>query len=71
VGIPSELPLLAPPSSPELLRVSIQRGAGTVECVQGQGYDIVQTSDGPVVRLQGTCRLQPDDVWDLRYLTNG
>jgi hypothetical protein len=42
-----------------------------VECVQGQGYDIVQTSDGPVVRLQGTCRLQPDDVWDLRYLTNG
>ena len=71
VGIPAELELLAPPSSPELLRVSIQRGGSTVECVQGQGYDIVQTSDGPVVRLQGTCRLQPDDIWDLRYLTNG
>jgi hypothetical protein len=71
VGIPAELPLLAPPSSPELLRVSIQRGGGTVECVQGQGYDLVQTADGPVVRLQGSCRLQPDDVWDLRYLTNG
>jgi hypothetical protein len=71
VGIPAELPLLAPPSSPEFLRVSIQRGAGTLECVQGQGYDIVQTSDGPVVRLLGSCRLQPDDIWDLRYLTNG
>src|SRR5436309_3291567 len=70
VGIPAELQLLAPPSSPELLRVSIQRGGSTVECVQGQGYDIVQTSDGPVVRLAGTCRLQPDDIWDLRYLTN-
>src|SRR4051812_19341674 len=71
VGIPAELPLLADPASPELLRVSIRRGDATVECVQGQGYDIVQTSDGPVVRLAGTCRLQPDDVWDLRYLTNG
>jgi len=70
VGIPAELPLLAPPSSPELLRVSIQRGTSTVECVQGQGYDIVQSPDGPVVRLAGTCRLQPDDVWDLRYLTD-
>jgi hypothetical protein len=69
VGIPSELPLLADPASPEVLRVSIQRGTGTVECVQGQGYEIVQTSDGPVVRLEGICRLQPDDVWDLRYLT--
>jgi hypothetical protein len=69
VGIPAELPLLADPASPDLLRVSIDRGGATVECVQGQGYDIVQTSDGPVVRLEGTCRLQPDDVWDLRYLT--
>jgi len=71
VGIPAELPLLAPPSAPELLRVSIERSGGTLECVQGQGYDLVQTPDGPVVRLEGTCRLQPDDIWDLRYLTNG
>jgi hypothetical protein len=71
VGIPVEIPLTAPPSDPVLLRVAIQRGAGTVECVQGQGYEIVQTPDGPAVRLEGNCRLQPDDIWDLRYLTKG
>ena len=35
-----------------------------------QGYEIVDTSDGPAVQFEGDCLLQPDDTWDLRYLTN-
>ena len=41
-----------------------------LECAAGQGYQIVSTSDGPAVQFEGNCLLQPDDTWDLRYLTN-
>ena len=28
------------------------------------------TQDGLAVRFLGDCALQPDDVWDIRYLAN-
>jgi len=70
IGIPTEILLRAPPSSPELLVVRLERGGHAFECAAGQGYDIVSTADGPAVRFAGNCLLQPNDVWDLRYLTN-
>jgi hypothetical protein len=71
IGIPEEVQLYAQPLPTEVLRVTVVRGGTTIECVQGQGFDLVQTSDGPAVRFAGTCKLQPDDQWDVRYLTNG
>ena len=70
IGIPKQVLLRAPPSSPELLLVRVERGGQTFECAAGQGYEIVSTSDGPAVQFEGNCLLQPDDTWDLRYLTN-
>ena len=70
VGIPRQVLLRAPPSPPDVLVVRVERGGQTRECVAGAGYDIVSTPDGPAVRFTGTCALQPDDVWDLRYLTS-
>jgi len=70
VGIPGQVLLRAPPSPPDVLVVRVERGGQTRECVAGAGYDIVSTPDGPAVRFTGTCALQPDDVWDLRYLTS-
>jgi len=70
VGIPRQVLLRAPPSPPDVLVVRVERGAQTQECRPGVGYDLVSTPDGPAVRFTGTCVLQPDDVWDLRYLTS-
>ena len=70
IGIPAQVLLRAPPSSPEVLVVRLERGGQAFECAAGQGYDIVSTADGPAVRFAGNCLLQPNDIWDLRYLTN-
>jgi hypothetical protein len=53
-----------------VLVVRVERGAQTQECRPGVGYDLVSTPDGPAVQFTGTCTLQPDDVWDVRYLTS-
>src|SRR6267142_1320053 len=70
VGIPRQVLLRAPPSPPDVLVVRVERGAQAQECRAGVGYDLVSTPDGPAVQFTGTCALQPDDVWDLRYLTS-
>jgi len=70
IGIPKEILLRAQPSAPEMLVVRVERGGQSQECRLGSGYDLVTTADGPAVRFTGSCVLQPDDVWDLRYLTN-
>ena len=68
-AIPRQVLLRAQPSSPELLVVRVERGGQSFECKPGEGYDLVATSDGTAVRFAGNCILQPDDSWDLRYLT--
>jgi len=70
IGIPKQVLLRAQPSSPELLVVRVERGDRSFECVAGQGYNLVTTSDGEAVQFAGDCLLQPDDTWDVRYLTN-
>ena len=60
--------LAAPPQAPEFVRVRVLRGGALVECIRGQGFDLVQTAEGIAVRFAGQCVLQPDDVWDVRYL---
>jgi len=70
IGIPKQILLRAPPTSPEMLVVRVERGGQSTECQPGVGYQIVTTTDGPAVQFSGSCLLQPDDVWDLRYLTN-
>jgi hypothetical protein len=69
IGIPKQVLLRAEPSSPDLLAVRVDRGSQSFECKAGEGYDLVSTADGTAVRFTGSCLLQPDDVWDLRYLT--
>ena len=49
---------------------NLDRGATGLDCAPGQGFDLVQTPDGPAVRFTGACTLQPDDVWDIRYLAD-
>jgi hypothetical protein len=70
IGIPRQVLLRAQPSSPEVLVVRVERGGQSQECRAGTGYELVSTTDGPAVRFTGACALQPDDVWDLRYLTS-
>jgi len=70
IGIPKQVLLRAPPSSPDVLVVRVERGGQSQECAPGTGYVLVNTEDGPAVQFAGPCTLQPDDVWDLRYLTN-
>lgn len=70
IGIPKEVLLVVPPQSPDLLRVRVARQGATVECLIGQGFELVQTADGTAVRFEGPCLLRPDDVWDIRYLAN-
>src|SRR5436853_7857228 len=70
IGIPKQVLLRAEPSAPELLAVRVQRGGQSFECKAGEGYDLVNTTDGTAVRFSGSCLLQPDDTWDLRYLTS-
>jgi hypothetical protein len=31
---------------------------------------VVSRADGSAVQFAGNCLLQPNDIWDLRYLTN-
>jgi len=71
IGIPKQIELYARPSALELLRVRVDRGQTTLDCAPGQGFDLVESPDGPAVRFTGACILQPDDVWDIRYLANG
>jgi hypothetical protein len=70
IGIPKQVLLRAEPSAPELLTVRVGRGSQSLECRAGEGYDLVSTADGTAVRFSGSCLLQPDDTWDLRYLTS-
>jgi hypothetical protein len=69
IGIPKQVLLRAKPQPMETMFVRVIRGGQIVECVSGQGYDLVQTPDGQSVRFAGPCLLQPDDQWDVRYLT--
>jgi|GEM_PF-2427733 len=69
IGIPREVVLAAAPQTQQLLLVQVERGGATLECLPGQGYDLVQTPEGQAVRFTNACLLQPDDTWDLRYLT--
>ena len=71
IGIPKQIELLATPASMDYLRVHVDRGSTGMDCAFGQGFDLVQTVDGPAVQFVGSCALQPDDVWDIRYLANG
>jgi len=52
-----------------MLVVRVERGGQRQECAPGSGYQLVNTDDGPAVQFAGPCLLQPDDIWDLRYLT--
>lgn len=69
IGIPREIVLAAAPQSQQLLLVQVERKGTSLECLPGQGYDLVQTPEGQAVRFSNGCLLQPDDTWDLRYLT--
>ena len=71
IGIPRQIALRTQPTSELYLSVHVQRGAQTLTCDQGVGFQLVTTPDGPAVRFLGECVLQPDDVWDVRYLANG
>jgi hypothetical protein len=69
IGIPKQVLLRAQPSAPDLLVVRVERGGQSFECKPGDGYSLVTTADGTAVQFAGSCTLQPDDTWDLRYLT--
>jgi len=71
IGIPKQIELVARPTGLTYLRVRVDRAGTSLDCAPGQGFDLVQTPDGPAVRFTGACTLQPDDVWDIRYLTDG
>ncbi len=71
IGIPKQIELLARPSGLEYLRVRVDRAGAALDCAPGQGFDLIETPDGPAVRFTGACTLQPDDVWDIRYLADG
>ncbi len=71
IGIPKQVALRTQPTSEKYLSVHVQRGARTLTCDQGVGFQLVTTSEGPAVRFLGECLLQPDDIWDVRYLANG
>jgi hypothetical protein len=70
IGIPKQIELIAPPAALTYLRVHVDRGSTGLDCTLGQGFDLVQTPDGPAVRFTGACLLQPNDIWDIRYLAN-
>jgi len=70
VGIPKQVQLRARPSAPELLAVRLERGGQSLECAPGRDYTLSTGADGFYVKFEGNCLLTPDDVWDLRYLTD-
>jgi len=69
IGIPTQLQLRARPTAPDLLVVRIERAGQSFECMPGLGYDLLDGADGIFVQFKGACLLQPDDTWDVRYLT--
>ena len=70
IGIPKQIQLRARPTSAEYVVVRIERGTQSFECVPGQDFTLVEGTDGIFVKFGGACVLQPDDIWDVRYLTN-
>ena len=70
IGIPKQIQLRARPSAPDLLAVRIERAGQSFECLPGQGYTLVDGPDGILVKFAGPCSLLPDDIWDVRYLTD-
>jgi hypothetical protein len=70
IGIPKQVLLRANPQPQDTVFVRVMRGSTTLECVLGQGYEMVQTPEGQAVKFEGPCALQPDDQWDVRYLTS-
>jgi hypothetical protein len=71
IGIPKQIELLARPTGLDYLRVRVDRAGAALDCAPGQGFDLVDAPDGQAVRFTGACTLQPDDVWDIRYLADG
>lgn len=69
IGIPKLVQLRARPTATEFLVVHVERANRSIECLQGQGYDYLDGPDGIFVRFTGECVLQPEDTWDVRYLT--
>ena len=69
IGIPTQIQLRAKPSDPQFLVVRVERGGQSLECAPGAGYSLIDGADGMYVKFAGDCVLQPDDVWDVRYLT--
>jgi hypothetical protein len=70
IGIPKQITLRATPTPSALLVVRVERGTQDILCNEGEGYTIVTTNQGPAVQFAGPCLLQPDDTYDIRYLTN-
>jgi hypothetical protein len=69
IGIPKSVTLRATPSPAALLVVRVERGTQDILCNEGDGYTIVTTDQGPAVQFAGPCLLQPNDTFDIRYLT--
>jgi hypothetical protein len=71
IGIPKQITLRATPTPAALLVVRVERGTQDILCNEGDGYTIVTTDQGPAVQFAGACLLQPNDSYDIRYLTSG
>jgi hypothetical protein len=69
IGIPKQITLRAPPDPGKLLVVRVERGSQDILCQPGQDYQLVTTQQGVAVAFMGACVLQPNDTWDIRYLT--
>jgi hypothetical protein len=70
IGIPRQIALRAQPLPANLLVVRVERGAQNILCQPDVDYSVVQTLQGQAVQFAGNCALQPDDIWDIRYLTS-
>ena len=53
IGIPKQIELYARPAAVDLLRVRVDRGQTALDCAPGQGFDLVESPDGPAVRFTG------------------
>jgi hypothetical protein len=70
IGIPTHVTLRAAPTPSSLLVVRVHRGSQDILCNEGDGYVITNTAQGPAVQFAGPCILQPNDTYDIRYLTS-
>ena len=70
IGIPKQIQLRARPAAADLVVVRIERAGQSFECLPGQGFTLADGPDGTLVTFTGPCELLPDDIWDVRYLTN-